>query len=234
MSNLGELQGFIQQIMSDSAGVIYTGTNLVRQLNWAQNRIAEELECCEDTITSTALDNDAEFLSGGIALPVGFIRPVRVLWNGTALQEVSQENAFPLNDTTELTTSETPMGFYTTQQVRASATSSYRRMEFYPAQTKGQTGLNIVVVFKTLPEALSGSTDVSQLPPSLHEALAWRAIAQCKMQENDYEGYKLIMDNEYTPKILMAQSALSNGTADSFGGIRDVTTVYGAIDSGVW
>lgn len=228
-----DMRQMVKDLAGDQDQVQFTNTQINRNLNQAQRIIAYKTECVEKRASFTQLDNVAGTFSGGVTLGTDFIRPRIVRFDGQILTEVSQDVLYPELTSVELV-STLPYGYYLTQTLPTSATARSRRMEFLPSQTLGRLGVNVEMLYIGTPNDMTADSDVSGLPELLHDAVVMTAFARTKLQENDYQGYQFIMQNEVTPMIAEAMYILGPSTANSFGEIRDAQGVSVGLYDGVW
>jgi hypothetical protein len=204
--NANEMSELVRTLIGDLDGAQFTATQVLAYLNSGQRFVALRLECCESSATGVALD-----ANGGIALPVGFIRPRMLLWNGEPLAYRQHSEYLNPSDTS---TGE-PDFYYQINQ------GGPRRLQFHPAQT-ALKAVNYTLYYTSVPADMALDLAECVLPEHVHEIICMYAVAKCKMQENDYEGYRFIMAEEVHTRLNDAVFELSPIPADSYGVIRDV------------
>ncbi len=226
--NFLEMQQHVAQMIGDEDYVQFKLPQIKRYLNMGQKYVAGQLECVHTSISGSSLDNVTN-RPGGVNLSDLFLRvhDVRVTSEGTLLFQIPWQNAFAAPIPNSIVDPGNPYAFYITPQMSTLGVYA-RRLEFYPAQPRVKS-LAYIVNCIAYPADLVADVDVSPLPSFLHEAIALYALSRCKMQENDYEGAKFIMDMDVKERLLDAQFELGPSTSTQYGTITDVSSVSSPI-----
>jgi len=218
--NLLEMQTMVSALAGDESKVQFTDAQITQYLNWATGEIGRRLEILQKTVAFTALD--ATDVLGGVVMPADFDQELHVFWNGIPLSRTDFADYY--SDYTGSASNENAT-YYTLQNyaIPASPTAgSTRRMLFYPYQPPGRTGLNINVMYQSLPTALAGPTDVCNLPAICHEVVCLYALSRCKLQENDYTAYQMIAKDVYN-KLMELSTLMDESNAFSYPVVRSET-----------
>jgi hypothetical protein len=103
-------------------------------------------------------------------------------------------------------------------------------MVFWPYQSPGRTGLDIDLIYSSQPPDLVSGTDTPVLPDICHEAMVLYALAKCKLQENDYAAFKLIMQ-DYTQRMMELSTYITEADGFSYPVIRSSNDRVWALDA---
>lgn len=214
-----EMISAVKGLAGDENQVLWSDTQILRYLNWAQKQLAEKTECLQKKITITSLDSD-----GGVLLPTDFFRVLNVKYTGQNLYEVQQDTIRSQGMIDEPSTQQ-PVGYCVFPYFQTSATVRNPRMEFFPQQTGSQTGLSIEVWYIAHPLDLSADTDVSGLPEFMHEIAVMYAVKRCKQQEDDFQAAREFQ-TEIDRMLADAMFTMHAGNYTSFGSVRDPEEFY--------
>lgn len=165
----------------------FTAAQVNVYLNWGQQEVARRLELLQQVQVATALDSGT--LSGGLVLSINFDQEMFVLWSNFKLTRMDYASYLEGFSPGQLGADQP--SYYTIQN--ADSTTGLRRMLFFPYQNFARTGLSIQVVYQGLPADMSIDGDNCFLPLPCHEVVVLYAVARCKMQENDMQGYQMVM-----------------------------------------
>lgn len=212
--NLLEMRTAVSALAGDETAVQFTAAQVDLYINWGQQEIARRLELLQKEQTATALDSGT--LAGGLVLTIDFDQELYVLWSSIKLSRM--DYAMYLNSFSPGVLSNDAAAYYTIQN--PSATTGLRRMLFYPYQNLGRTGLSIIVGYQGLPTTLALTTDICMLPVPCHEAVVLYALARCKLQENDMQGYQMIM-KDFDSRCMMLSTLLEDSDGFSHAVIRN-------------
>lgn len=184
--NLGSMTTMVSALAGDESNVQFSTAQITQYLNWAQKEMCRKLEFFQKTSTITALDSGYVDGQGGAILPTDFDQELHVLWNGSRIAKIAYASFY--NDLGGGLGSDTPT-YYSIQDYNATPA---RRMLFWPYQSPGRTGIDLDIIYQSQPPDLTAPADLPVLPDVCHEAMCLYALAKCKLQENDYNAYKLI------------------------------------------
>lgn len=214
--DLAGMQAYVSALAGDESNVQFSATQIYQYLSWGQQEICRRLELCQEPVSFTALDAGAP---GGVALPSDFSQELHVFWGGSRLSRMDYASFY--NDYAG-TTSTDNAAAYTVGGYSAVAPVGVRKMLFWPYQTASRTGLNIEVIYTSVPNDITIANGIV-LPTVCHEALCLYALARCKLQENDYPAYQLINKDVYA-KLLEMTSLMNEADGFSYPVIRSETS----------
>lgn len=210
--NLTQMITSVSALAGDESNVQFTTTQITVYLNWAIDEISRKLEHHQKQVTFTVLDTGIEGV-GGVAMPADFKQELHVFWNEIPLTRMNYGDYY------KDWSGQTDSGNATFYSVSGFGSTGARRVVFYPYQTMGRTGVNVRVIYTSQPVDLVATTDVPPLPPQCDEVICLYALARCKMQENDFQGYKLIkQDVDY--KIMELTSLMDEADGFSYPVVR--------------
>lgn len=204
----------VAALAGDETFAQFTAAQINIYINWGQAEVARRLELLQEVQTTTSLDSGS--LSGGIVLPVNFDQELFVFWSGFKLSRMDYATYFDGFSPGQLGNDQP--SYYTIQN--AGLTTGTRRMLFYPYQNFARTGLGIQVVYQGLPADLTADGDNCMLPVPCHEVVVLYALARCKMQENDMQGYQMIM-RDVDMRSMALSSLLEESDAFSYAVVRN-------------
>lgn len=210
--NLLDMRTAVAGLAGDESFAQFTAVQIDMYINWGQGEVARRLELLQQVQTATSLDSGS--LSGGLAMSVDFDQELFVLWANQRLTRM--DYATYLNGFDGVLSTDAA-AYYTLQNT--SQATGLRRMLFFPYQTLGRTGLNITVVYQGAPITLVGTTDVCMLPVPCHEAVVLYALARCKLQENDMQGYQMIM-RDFDTRCMQLSTLNEESDAFSYAVVR--------------
>lgn len=222
--NLTSLQTFVSALAGDESNVQFTTAQITQYLNWAQKEMCRRLELFQKTSTITTLDSGAVDGQGGAILPADFVQELHVFWNGIKLSKSSYADFF---NSLGGSVGSDNAAYYAIQDLNATPA---RRMLFWPYQTAGRVGLDIDVIYTAQPPDLVAGGDVPVLPEVCHETMCLYALAKCKLQENDYNAYKMI-SGDYLTRMLELTSLVTEADGFSYPIVRSSNDTVWAMDA---
>lgn len=191
--NFVDMSTTVQQLIGDETESQFKLAQIRRYLNMGQRYASSELECIEKEYTNSG--NLATYGNiGTFPLPSDFIRARTVILNNNALSYLQN---FPRN---ELPLQAGQSGTVATHYYILNAASVGKQMAFYPSLPGGQA-VSLTLLYTAYAADMVNPTDISALPETTHELIIMYALARCKLQENDYEGYQFIMRNEVRDRL---------------------------------
>lgn len=222
--NLTNLQTMVSALAGDESNVQFTLAQITQYLNWAQKEMCRRLEFFQKTTTIVGLDSGAVDGQGGAILPADFDQELHVFWNGVKLGRADYANFY--NSLGGGVGSDNAT-YYTLQDYNATPA---RRMLFWPYQAPGRTGLDIDLIYQSQPPDLVSGSDVPVLPDVCHETMVLYALAKCKLQENDYNAYKLI-NGDYAMRMMELSSYVTETDGFSYPVVRSSNDTVWALDA---
>jgi hypothetical protein len=218
------MQTFVSALAGDESNVQFTTAQITQYLNWAQKEMVRRLEFFQKTSTITTLDTGHVDGQGGAILPTDFDQELHVFWNGQRLGKADYAGFY--NDLGGGIGTDTPT-YYSIHDFNSTPA---RRMVFWPYQSPGRTGLDIDLIYSSQPPDLVSGTDTPVLPDICHEAMVLYALAKCKLQENDYAAFKLIMQ-DYTQRMMELSTYITEADGFSYPVIRSSNDRVWALDA---
>jgi hypothetical protein len=211
--NLTSLQTFVSALAGDESNVQFTTAQITQYLNWAQKEMCRRLEYFQKTATITTLDTGVVDNQGGAVLPADFDQELHVFWNGSKISKTSYADFYGQLGGGVGTSNPT---YYAIQDFNSTPA---RRMVFWPYQSPGRTGIDLDLIYTAQPPDLVAGVDIPVLPDACHEAMCLYALAKCKLQENDYQAYKLVQ-GDYLAKIMELSSFVTEADGFSYPIVR--------------
>ena len=179
------------------------------------------MENLQKQVTFTTLDSVDNV--GGVALPADFDQELHVFWNEIPLSRMDYAHYYSgwsgQTDSSNAT-------YYTVTGYG----SSGRRMLFYPYQAMGRTGVNVRIIYQYLSTDMVLSSDTPALPDITHEVVVLYALARCKLQENDYQGYQTI-NRDVDGRLMQLSSLMDEADGFSYPTIRSETEAVSRSDA---
>lgn len=191
--NFGDMVLTVQQLIGDETDSQFKSAQIKRFLNMGQRYLAAELECIEKTYTNAGSLGTYGNI-GTFPLPTDFIRARYVNVNGYSLEFLQN---YPTN---ELPIQNAQASTVPTHYYILNASNGAKQMAFYPS-LPGGTAATLTMHYTGYPADMVNNADISALPETGHELIVMYALARCKLQENDYEGYQFIMRNEVRDRL---------------------------------
>jgi hypothetical protein len=222
--NLTSLQTYVSALAGDESNVQFTTAQITQYLNWAQKEMVRRLEFFQKTSTITNLDTGNVDNQGGALLPSDFDKELHVFWNGMKLYRIPYANFYNSLSGGVGTENAT---YYTVQDYNA---TPVQRMLFWPYQSPGRTGLDIDIIYTAQPPDLVAGADVPVLPEICHEAMCLYALAKCKLQENDYNAYKMV-SGDYSVRMMELSSFVTEGDGFTYPVVRNSNDTTWALDA---
>lgn len=222
--NLGSLITMVSALAGDESNVQFSTSQITQYLNWAQKEMCRRLEFFQKTSTITALDTGHIDGQGGAILPADFDQELHVFWNGLRIGRI--EYATFYTDLGGGIGSDTPT-YYAILDYNSTPA---RRMVFWPYQSPGRTGIDLDIIYQSQPPDLVVAGDTPVLPDICHECLVLYALAKCKLQENDYQAYKLV-SGDYTARMMELSGFITEADGFSYPVIRSSNERVWALDA---
>jgi hypothetical protein len=221
--NLTQMITSVSALAGDESQVQFTPAQITQYINWGIDEISRRLENLQKQVTFTTLDSVDTV--GGVAMPADFDQELHVFWNEIPLTRMDYADYY------SGWSGQTDSGnaaFYSVTGYNS--VSLARRMVFYPYQAMGRTGVFVRVIYQYLSPDLVVSTDTPVLPEITHEVVVLYALARCKMQENDYQGYQMInKDVDY--KIMQLSSMMDEANGFSYPVVRSESGTVSRTDA---